>query len=450
MTDPDQSPDALPVDGAPDDRHYLRAVTDMAERRAVVTQEPIYNLKGMKLVDKGLRVDRQVHDRLRQHQLRQRFDAYLTVENMVTVESVLEVARLHCQTDTLAGLWVYALADERGEDRLLAPVRSMLLPQPLAFMLTVMREQHPALFAHSVRMMLTALFLGIQTGWSDRDCVHLACAALLHDVGALYMDPVWHDPANRITGAGRKQLAAHPVTAMQLIQAQNVYPRSVAQAVLEHHECMDGSGYPRGLPGERISPMGQILLVAEMVAAFFEKYADEAPAQRLSLTLRLNHRKYPAALVACLLPVLQIGVLHKDMRVAQEDVENTIALLSQAFSVWETLSAPLPAQALLPASGQACAFVAERLAALQKTLFEAGSHPQQQAEALPHLRGDAQSLAELALLGREALWQLQHIVDATHSRWPQLAESTDPGDAAVLQWRNTCAARLAAPPGAAP
>ena len=42
---------------------------------------------------------------------------------------------------------------------------------------------------------------------------------------------------------------------------------------------MDGSGYPRALLGADITPMGRILLLAEVVAAFYEKY-DDMPAQR--------------------------------------------------------------------------------------------------------------------------------------------------------------------------
>lgn len=439
MNAPDQSLAA--ADAAGDNRHYLRAVTDMADRRSVVTQEAIYTHKGIKLVDKGVRVDSRLYDRLVLHKLRGGIDNHLAVEDMVSVQSLVQTASAQCESDTLAYLLVHTL-DGMAADRLLAPVRALLLPHPLAFKLTVMREQHPALFGHSVRMMLVAVYLGLKSGWSERECVPLATAALLHDVGVLHMDPVWHDPANKVTGAGRKQLMAHPVTAMLIVQAQNVYPRSVEQAVLEHHECMDGSGYPRGLQGGQISPMGQILLVAEVVAAFFEKYANEAAAQRLSLTLRLNHRKFPPALVASLLPALQIRAVQTGVEATQDDVEHVIGLLSGAFGGWEARRAGLPPESLQPPSEQACAFVEQRLAALQKTLFEAGSHPQQQAEALEHLQGDAQGLAELALLGREALWQLQSIVDATHSRWPQLAGSTEAGDTAVAQWRDACVARL--------
>jgi hypothetical protein len=205
---------------------------------------------------------------------------------------------------------------------------------------------------------------------------------------------------------------------------------------------MDGSGYPRGLRGEEISRMGQILLLAEVVSAFFEKYAHEAAAQRLALMLKLNHRKFPAELVAHMLPVLQIRAVQSDVPVMQEDVQRTVELLSSAFGDWERHCAGLPPQALEHPSEQPCAFVAQRLAALQKTLFEAGSHPRQLAEVLQHLQGDEQGLVELALLGCEALWQLQSIVDFIHGRWPQLQDSMDAGDIAVGQWRDACAAQL--------
>ena len=438
MNAPEQT---LAPDGAEDNPHYLRAVTDMADRCNVVTNEAIYTDKGIKLVDKGARVDSRLYDRLVRYKLRGRIDSHLAVDNAVTVPALVQLASAQCESDTLAYLLVHTL-EEGARDRLLVPLRGLLLPPPLAFKLTVMREQHPALFEHSVRMMLMAVYLGIKSGWSDRECVPLATAALLHDIGVLHMDPVWHDPTHKVTGVGRKQLTVHPVTAMVVVRSQGLYPKSVEQAVLEHHACMDGSGYPRGMRGEEISPMGQILLVSEVATAFFEKYADDAPAQRLSLTLRLNHRKFPPALVACLLPVLQIKAVQAQVDVALDEVEHIVALLSDAFGTWESLCAPLPPEWLAADSGRACAFVARRLDALQKTLYEAGSHPEQQAEALPHLQGDSQSLAELALLGREALWQLQVILDATHGRWPKLAERADIGDAAVADWRDACTARL--------
>lgn len=415
---------------APDSPHYLRALTDMADRRAVVTQDAIYTDNGIKLVEKGARIDSRLYDRLVQHKLREPIDRHLTVENAVDVSALIAAGQDLAEQGVLPQMLAQALG---SAGKLLAPLRSVSLPDPVAFKLTVMRDQRPGLFEHSLLMMMVAVFLGLKSGLSERDCVPLAAAALLHDAGVLHMDPSWMDPLNKVTGVQRKHLVAHPITSMLMLKDAGVYPRSVEIAVLEHHERMDGSGYPRGLPGAEISPMGRILLLAEVVTAFYEKYTD-MPAQRLSLVLRLNHRKFPAALVAHVLPLLQEDVARDSaLMPLGADAPVQIDTLAGAFEQWEQLKAALP-PAARQVPGSVFAFADIRLQALQKALIEAGSHPRQQGDLLEQLQGDALGLAEVALVGREALWQLQSIVNACHRRWPQLMDRASPADAAVADW----------------
>ena len=415
---------------APDSPHYLRALTDMADRRAVVTQDAIYTDNGIKLVEKGARIDSRLYDRLVQHKLREPIDRHLTVENAVDVPALIAAGQDLAEQGVLPQMLAQALG---SAGKLLAPLRPVSLPDPVAFKLTVMRDQRPGLFEHSLQMMMVAVFLGLKSGLSERDCVPLAAAALLHDAGVLHMDPSWMDPLNKVTGVQRKHLVAHPITSMLMLKDAGVYPRSVEIAVLEHHERMDGSGYPRGLPGAEISPMGRILLLAEVVTAFYEKYTD-MPAQRLSLVLRLNHRKFPAALVAHVLPLLQEDVARDSaLMPLGADAPVQIDTLAGAFEQWEQLKAALP-PAARQVPGSVFAFADIRLQALQKALIEAGSHPRQQGDLLEQLQGDALGLAEVALVGREALWQLQSIVNACYRRWPQLTDRASPADAAVADW----------------
>jgi HD-GYP domain-containing protein (c-di-GMP phosphodiesterase class II) len=410
MTDPLASADVDTADGP----HYLRALTDMADQRAVVAGAAIYTDKGIKLVEKGARIDSRLF------------------ENPVDVPALLSAAQTQTEQEVLASMLAEALGSAA---RLLAPLRSLPLPASIACKLTVMRDQRPQLFQHSLQMMMVAVFLGIKSGLSERDCGTLAAAALLHDLGVLHMDPAWDDPDNKVVGAQRKHLVAHPISAMLMIRDTQAYPRSAEVAVLEHHERMDGSGYPRALASADITPMGRILLLAEVVAAFYEKY-DDMPAQRLSLVLRLNHRKFPSALVAFILPLLQEEVARESaLMPLGNDATRQIDLLAEAFVYWDQLKAALPdgGGAKAPA-GSAFAFTDARLLALQKALVEAGSHPGQQSELMAQLQGDAIGMAEVALVGREALWQLQSILNASHRRWPQLAERATPLDAAVADW----------------
>jgi HD-GYP domain-containing protein (c-di-GMP phosphodiesterase class II) len=415
--------------------HFLRAVTDMAEHCNVVTGEPIFTEKGIKLVEKGARIDSRMYERLVQHKLRDPIDKHLGVDNRVDVLAIEAQAMVQCETVDLMRRLVQSL---QGTDRLLAPLRHMVLPPQIAFKLTVMREQRPELFAHSLQMMLVAIYLALQSGLSERECGPLATAALLHDVGMLYMDPAWTDPSYRLSGAERKHLVAHSVTAMLIMRSTGVYAQAVEMAVLEHHERMDGTGYPRGIHGEAISKMGQVLLLAEVVSAFFDKFQD-LPGQRLSLMLRMNHRRYPPDLVGILLPLLYDEIAPgTPLPPLQAEVTHSVTALSAAFQMWSTLSQAFPERWQAMPDHQAAVFIDAGVGSLQKQLAEAGLHPNQHTDLLTYLRDDVQGMSELALLSREALWQLQATVNTCLRRWPGVNARAHAVDAAVAQWCEAC------------
>ncbi|WP_242455333.1 HD domain-containing phosphohydrolase [Acidovorax sp. 210-6] len=420
-------------DSAHNSPHYLRIVTDMAERCPVVTQDAIYSESGIKLVDKGARIDSRLYDRLVQHKLREPLDAHLSVENAVGVEYLHQTAVQMLESDPLPMLLRQALGDGR---KLTEPLRHLPLTQPVAFKLTVMREQMPNLFLHSLQMALVSLYLGVRSGLESHQLTSLAAAALLHDLGALHMDPSWRDPRHKVTGPSRKHLIAHPITAMLMVRDAKVYSRAVEVAVLEHHERMDGSGYPRGLAGKDISVMGQILLLAEVVTAFYEKYLD-SPAQQLSLVLRLNHRKFPGGLVA---HVLALGDDENDGQVQSalpqgNQIGALASQLAKAFAQWEQLKKSLPQELAHSPGGGPVGYVENSLLMLKRALTEAGAHPDHHGALLEQLQGDEQGLSELAYVVREAMWQLEHIVYGCQRRWhADLEERSSPAALAAAQW----------------
>jgi hypothetical protein len=330
----------------------LHAVTELAETRPMVAQAAIYSESGIKLVAEGMRIDRKVYERLVQHTLREPVDTHLWVEGALTTASLSAAAREMLASSVLP----YKLAQTlRSPESLLAPLASMPLPSSVAFKLTLMREQRPALWKHSVEMMLISMYLALRSDTSARDCVALCAAALMHDAGMLHLDPAWADPQHKPVGTDRKHLVVHPITSMLMVRQAQVYPRSVEVAILEHHERMDGSGYPRGIPGAQISPLGRVLLLAEVAAAIYEKY-DEMPALQLALVLRLNHRKFPAGLSSHLLPLLdEERARDSALMPIGANAARQLETLADAFSEWDRLKASLAHPEQLTSAKQALA-----------------------------------------------------------------------------------------------
>lgn len=120
---------------------------------------------------------------------------------------------------------------------------------------------------------------------------------------------------------------------MLVVRNCKAYSREIEEAVLEHHERMDGSGYPRGISGDAISSMGRILMLAEVVSAFYDKYRD-MPAQRLSLVLRMNHNRFDRQLMQHIHAMLRADTAQpvQAREHTQAEVRREIATLAAIFS----------------------------------------------------------------------------------------------------------------------
>lgn len=94
----------------------------------------------------------------------------------------------------------------------------------------------------------------------------LALAGLLHDIGKINLPVEICD--KEMSQMGSEALAAyknHPKYTLDVVKLKKmVIPDRVSKAIVQHHECMNGSGYPAGLEGMRISPEGRLLAIANV------------------------------------------------------------------------------------------------------------------------------------------------------------------------------------------
>lgn len=419
------------------DANYLRAVTQMADEQEVVAGESIYADNGIKLIDKGARIDTHLYDRLMQQRLSAPIDTHLMARAAVDLATIeAEVMR-----QSGSGPLGRAITTHMGTQQyvLLEVLRLMKWPQSASFKMTVMRSQRPELYEHSVMMMMVAVFLAYRQGMTTQECADVAAAAMLHDVGMLFMPPSWADPAHKLTPQERKHLAAHSITALLVVRSAKVYPREVEEAVLEHHERLDGSGYPRQLKGEEISRMGRILMLAEVVSAFYGKFTD-MPAQRLSLVLRMNHSRFDPKLTEMVYQLLgQDSVEHGVQQShSSDDVRHVIATLGAVFQHWVQCKRKFPEKWQSLPGGRAALYVDLRMSALEKSLAESGSHPRQQADWLAMFEDDPSSMTELVMINREALWQIDSCVENCLRRWPQPPAAQSALSEQLYDWLSAC------------
>jgi HD-GYP domain-containing protein (c-di-GMP phosphodiesterase class II) len=415
------------------DEHYIRSVTALGDTHEVVASQAVFSRNGIKLIDKGTRIDSRLRERLVRHKLLPPIDQCLTVAGGVTQASLRERAREILDAELRFQLLRSALP---GIERLLNAFYAMPLVPALAFKLTVAREQRPEIYEHSVQMTLIALFLAIKSRLPEGDLAAVAAAGMLHDIGELHIDPELLRPGRRLDANELRHVYAHPMTAYLILQEFPPYHPEIAAAVFAHHERLDGSGYPRGLKGEAIGPIGRILMLAEAVTTLFEKSWRTHGASRLSVMLKMNRRKFDRELIDHLVGLLHGGEpagLDSMGEVSAEVVVAQLDRLAEIFRSWHGAYQACAVDTPETAETPLVDFVNRRISGLERTLLETGFHPDELAALTAGIEDDAVALTEMQLMVRESRWQVSDILKEVSRRGAELAADAA-GRALVDGW----------------
>lgn len=125
-----------------------------------------------------------------------------------------------------------------------------------------LEAKDPYTRGHSERVSEFAVELGRAVGLDDRMLERLEYAALLHDIGKLAVPGCVLTKPGKLDPAEFARIREHPGRGAEMIS--RIGPlRDLAPIVAEHHERVDGAGYPNGLAGESISLAARVLAVAD-------------------------------------------------------------------------------------------------------------------------------------------------------------------------------------------
>jgi HD-GYP domain-containing protein (c-di-GMP phosphodiesterase class II)/DNA-binding CsgD family transcriptional regulator len=106
-------------------------------------------------------------------------------------------------------------------------------------------------------------------GLSEDDVKAVRRAGLVHDLGRLGVSNAIWDKRGPLTGAELERVRLHPYLSERMLASSEALAPLGAIAV-QHHERLDGSGYPRGLSGDALTPAGRILAAADAYHAMTE------------------------------------------------------------------------------------------------------------------------------------------------------------------------------------
>jgi hypothetical protein len=252
----------------------------------------------------------------------------------------------------------------------------------------------------------------------------------------LHINPELLRPGRVLEEAEWRHVYAHPMTALLILQEYLPHYAKINNAVFQHHERLDGSGYPQGLIDEKIDAISKILMVADTFVTVLEKSWTVKGTARLSMMLRMSRSKFSRELIDRLVTVLRDGKTEGPDGpgvIAVEVVSTNLQHLAEILRLWDMSYQDYMAAQQFTTPEPLLALINERIMTLKHALLEAGFHLKGLAALTVSIHEDPVVLAEMQLVLCEAHWQVGEIVREIKRRREGLS-TTAAGRDVVENW----------------
>lgn len=127
-------------------------------------------------------------------------------------------------------------------------------------------ETEDYLFYHSMNVCIISLIIGLVLNYNSNNLAELGASALLHDIGMIKHLFLVNQP-RKLTTSEHNVMKTHAVTGAKMLEKIVGLPKSVIIVAEQHHERLDGSGYPKGLQNDDISEYSKIVSVVDIYEA---------------------------------------------------------------------------------------------------------------------------------------------------------------------------------------
>jgi HD-GYP domain-containing protein (c-di-GMP phosphodiesterase class II) len=147
--------------------------------------------------------------------------------------------------------------------------------------LEAVRHHHSQSYRHCLSVTGIAVSFAQQLGMHHDDQRRVARAAIVHDVGKAHIPLAILDKPGKLTEEETSAVREHARLGHDtLLQGPDAFPFETLDAVLHHHELLDGSGYPNGLAGRDVSDLVRLITMSDIFSALIEERPYKAPLSR--------------------------------------------------------------------------------------------------------------------------------------------------------------------------
>lgn len=260
--------------------HALSAIVEASASRTIVASEDIYDEHGRKLWARDQAISASLQQRLLERKLSRPLESCLRAADGVTTHQLHEGMAAFVESSHPLAPVVKLQAKA-----VLEAVGQLPLHSAVQLLLTTVHATRPEVYQHALASMALAGALSAAAGQARFDLRMALLSGLLHDLGEMYLDPRYLDSSQPLDATGYRHVVTHPLIGRMLLAKLTDYPPALGEAVAEHHERLDGTGYPARKLGASLSPLGRMQAVVEATVGMVAN--APAPLARTALALRM-------------------------------------------------------------------------------------------------------------------------------------------------------------------
>lgn len=245
---------------------YLLRVAAISTKCGVFSAEDIFSAQNALLVKQGVLITPEIAEILRVHRLKKPIEQSIYLEREFSA-SDLEQALIQVlqQDDLLTALNEHQNIIELIQNYFAYYDKFPLLKQKLSVMAFAM----PDLFLRTLYCAWFSVVIAKEMRFSEEDCADIFLAALSHDIGMLHLDIFVLEKKAQLTPDDWLHIQQHVFIGASLLRQMDAMPAAVVEAVFQHHERCDGTGYPTGAVESELSYAGKIIGLADSIIAIY-------------------------------------------------------------------------------------------------------------------------------------------------------------------------------------
>ncbi|MCR8844378.1 HD-GYP domain-containing protein [Paenibacillus sp. SC116] len=144
----------------------------------------------------------------------------------------------------------------------------------------------------SIAVALTTYLIGHWNGCSEKEGMQIALAGLLHDIGKVKVDEDVLRKKESLTEVEQTEVRRHTLYGYEILRSANMITEGVKLAALQHHERLDGSGYPLRIMSDQIHPYAKMVAIADMFHAMTQNRSYRKAASPYVVLEQLHRQAF--------------------------------------------------------------------------------------------------------------------------------------------------------------